>query len=79
MSEVKYPKGERVWTGYYNAAAQLMFIITSKEANRDYYYLYEVSDDGALKKLGKARTPVELEEKFDVDGRCTKGSNEKTR
>jgi hypothetical protein len=37
------------------------FILTSKPA-RDFYFLYEVLDDGSLKKLGKARSPTELEE-----------------
>ena len=41
--------------------------MTSKEA-RDYYFLYELVD-GKLKKLGKARSPKELEEKFDVEKR----------
>ena len=66
-----YPKGERVWVGYYTEKHELMFIMTSKEA-RDYYFLYELVD-GKFKKLGKARSPKELEEKFEVDRRlrCT--------
>lgn len=59
-----YPKGEIVWTGYYNKAGTLLFIITSKES-RDYYYLYEYRDD-AFNKLGRAKSPVELEERFHV-------------
>lgn len=43
-----------------------MFIITSKESSRDYYFLYELVD-GPFKKLGRARSPKELEEKFEVD------------
>lgn len=69
MDDIKPPKGERVWACYYNSASELALILTSKEANRDYYYLYEVSEGGALKKLGKARTPAELEGKFDVSSR----------
>lgn len=64
MAEPKYPKGERVFTGYYNARGELLFIITAKEA-RDYYYLYELVGD-AFKKLGRAKNPKELEEKFGV-------------
>ncbi len=45
-----------------------MFIITSKESSRDYYFLYELVD-GSFKKLGRARSPKELEEKYDVDKR----------
>ena len=68
MSELKYPKGERVWVGIYNKDHELMFIITSKESSRDYYFLYELVD-GSFKKLGRARSPKELEEKYDVDKR----------
>ncbi len=65
-SEPKYPKGERVWVGTYNQAHELKFIITSKETSRDYYFLYELVD-GEFRKLGRAKSPKELEEKFDVD------------
>lgn len=59
-----YPKGERVWTSYYNSSHELLFIITSK-STRDFYFLYEVVD-GAFKKIGKAKSPLELEEKFKI-------------
>ena len=64
MSEPKYPKGERVWVGYYNSNHELRFILTSKES-RDFYFLYELVE-GNSRKLGKARSPTELEEKFRV-------------
>lgn len=64
MDELKCPKGERVWVGYYNAEHELCFILTSKES-REFYFLYELVD-GEFKKLGKARTPKELEDKFEV-------------
>lgn len=38
--------------------------MTSKPI-RDFYFLYEVVD-GEFKKLGKAKNPTELEEKFKV-------------
>lgn len=66
MSNLKYPKGERVWVGYYNAQHELLFIMTSKETSRNYYFLYELVD-GTFRKLGKARSPKELEAKFDVE------------
>lgn len=75
MSNLKYPKGERVWVGYYNAQHELLFIMTSKETSRDYYFLYELVD-GTFRKLGKARSPKELETKFDVEkkmGWCIDG------
>lgn len=64
MDALKYPKGERVFTGYYNTAGELLFILTAKEA-RDYYFLYELKD-GAFRKLGRSKSPPELEEKFGV-------------
>lgn len=59
-----YPRGEIVWTGYYNRSGDLLFIITSKET-REYYFLYEYRDD-AFVKLGKAKNPLELTERFHV-------------
>lgn len=64
-NESKYPKGERVWVGYYSQTYEPKFIITSKE-NRDFYFLYELVD-GEFHKLGRSRSPKELEEKFEVD------------
>jgi len=71
--EIKYPKGERVWVGYYDINRNLRFIMTSKENNRDFYFLYELID-GQFRKLGKARSPKELELKFDVDKKVREGS-----
>lgn len=65
MSEVKYPKGERAWMGYYNKKGELLFVLTSKEHERSWFFIYE-NQDGTLKKLGKAKSPPELEEKFHV-------------
>lgn len=64
--EPKRPKGERVWAGYYDKAHELKFIITSKEASRDFYFLHELVD-GEFRKLGRSKSPKELEEKFEVD------------
>lgn len=64
MKKFKYPKGERVWESYYNESRELKFIITSKPT-RDAYFLYEFVND-EFKKLGKAKTPPELVEKYDV-------------
>ena len=66
-SDLVYPKGERVWVGYYTKDHNLIFIMTSKES-RDFYYLYELVD-GSFKKLGRAKSPQELEERFEVDNR----------
>ena len=64
--EYPYPKDEHVWVGYYTDKHELMFIITSKESSRDYYFLYEYAN-GKFQKLGKSRSPKELEEKFEVE------------
>jgi len=71
-SGYEYPKGECVWAGYYTQQHELMFIITSKES-RDFYFLYELVD-GKFKKLGKSRSPKELEEKFGVEEKIRRGS-----
>lgn len=63
---LKYPKGERVFTGYYDSTGALMYIITSKEPAREWYYLYKLIGDGTFKKLGKAREPPELLDKHGV-------------
>lgn len=68
MNGIKCPKGERLWVKYYNHKNDLMFILTSKEGNRDFYFLYELVD-GDYKKLGKAHSPLEIEEKHNVSNR----------
>lgn len=71
-SKLKYPKGERGWVSYYSPDGELLFILTSKENDRSWYYLYRVEGDKMI-KLGKARTPPELEEKYGVN-EATHGS-----
>lgn len=66
MSDFRIPKGERLWVSYYNKKGELLFSLTSKELNRDWYYLYKI-EEGKQTKLGKAKTPYELEKKFHVD------------
>lgn len=63
--EPKIPKGEHGWVGLYDSSDNLMFVVTSKTASRDVYFLYEVKDN-ALVKLGKAKDVSDLYEKFDV-------------
>lgn len=62
----KYPKGETRWVGYYDKSGELLYIMTSKEKDREFYFLYEAQQDGTFKKLGKSRNPTELEKKFSV-------------
>lgn len=56
------PKTETIWVTYTNLKGEV-YHTTAKINNRDYYYLYKMVDDKAH-KLGRARTPTELEEKF---------------
>lgn len=67
-TDLKYPRGERVWVGYYNAKQKLMFIITSKSDSRDWYFLYECIGK-EFKRLGKSKNPLELVDKYRVDER----------
>lgn len=68
MSRLKYPKNEIVCTSYYDVAHKLKYIVTTKMYSIDSYFLYEYVD-GQFKKLGKAKTPTELEIKFDIDNK----------
>jgi hypothetical protein len=62
----RVPKGEILWSSYLDSTATPEFILTSKEnENRQFYYLYAIKGN-SLTKLGKAKTPPELEEKFGV-------------
>ena len=63
--EPKIPRGEHAWVGYYNSSGELMFIITSKNNNRETYYLYE-NNSGSFVKLGKDKDPLKLCGKFNV-------------
>ena len=56
---------ERIFDDHEN----LRFVVTSNSIARDWYYLYEVSQSGALTKIGKAKTPLELKSKFSVEAR----------
>ncbi len=55
------PSTERVWVTL-RASNGEIFYITSKEA-RDFYFLYK-EENGKAVKLGKAKSPFELEEKY---------------
>ena len=72
MKEVKRPKGEEIWVSYHKADGTTVAILTSKPA-RDFYFLYEVKPDNTLNKLGKSKSPTELEEKFNVRTKMMKG------
>ena len=66
MGDSYCPKGEVGKVGYYNRNGDLIFVLTAKKKNDGWFFLYEAASDGSLKKLGKAKTPPELERKYKV-------------
>lgn len=54
-----------MWVGYYNTDGALQHFMTSKPT-RDYYFMYKVNDDGSFTKLGKAKSPPDLEKRYNV-------------
>ena len=68
-------KTERRWTAYRNADGKLCYLMTS-DANRGWYYLYDVSGAEPV-RLGKERSPVLLEEKYKVEETLTKTDSPK--
>lgn len=55
------PKTERIWVKRITEKGDTYYI-TSKDI-RDYYFLYKMDGDKAV-KLGKAKSPLELEQKY---------------
>lgn len=60
----KIPSSEIEWVEYLSREHKPLFLLTSKE-QRDFYFLYEILDDG-YKRIGKATSPIALEEKYKV-------------
>lgn len=58
-----YPKGETVWVRYHTKDGALKYIMTSKTGDRSFYYLYEL-DGTTFKKLGRSKSPIEMERKY---------------
>jgi hypothetical protein len=56
------PKTERIWTHITTKSGE-NYYITSKADKRDFYFLYKMDGDTAV-KLGKSRSPAELEGTF---------------
>ena len=55
------PKTERIWVKRITEKGETYYI-TSKDT-RDYYFLYKIDGEKAV-KLGKAKSPLELEQKY---------------
>ncbi len=62
---IQVPKGEILWETYLKDGSPA-FIVTSKQ-QRDSYFAYKVEGE-QLKKLGKAKNPVDLYAKFIKEG-----------
>lgn len=56
------PRTEHIWLTNTTASGEV-FYITSKENSRDTYYIYRKTDSG-VEKLGKGKSPPELEKKY---------------
>lgn len=56
------PKTERIWTHIVTKSGE-NYYITSKETNRDCYYIYKLDGNTAV-KLGKNKSPAYLEETY---------------
>lgn len=56
------PKTERIWVQHTTGDGRVYYI-TSKESDRNYYYLYRMENEKAV-KLGKALSPLDLENKY---------------
>lgn len=57
------PKGETLWVVYVNNTGTVSYIITSKKDSRDFYFAYLISN-GKIERIGRAKSPLDLEEKF---------------
>lgn len=55
------PMTERIWVKRTKSKGEVYYI-TSKE-NRDFYFLYK-EENGKVVKIGKAKSPLELENKY---------------
>ena len=56
------PRTERIWLTRLTESGETYYI-TSKESDRNMYFLYRVDGDKAV-KIGKAKSPADLEEKY---------------
>lgn len=63
---MKIPKNEILRISYYANGSR--FFILTEDAAKHSFVLYETAEDGP-KKLGRASSPAELEEKFGVHER----------
>lgn len=55
------PKNEKIWETI--KYGKNTYIITTKLTTRDFYMIYKTKG-GKFEKLGRAKNPIELEEKY---------------
>ena len=60
----KIPTGEKSVVIYRNILGEDIFLITRKNGE-NIFCLYKICKD-SLKKVGRSRSPIDLEERFDV-------------
>lgn len=60
----KIPKNEKLWVRISEDGSRITHLITSTWPLRDKYILYQIQEDGTLKKLGSGVNPSALEEKY---------------
>ncbi len=70
MSDMSYPKGEKVCIIYVNTSGEEQLVMTEKDMHTS-FTLWE-REENAWKKLGRAKTPTELEDEHDVLSRLRK-------
>lgn len=62
MSVNGIPKSERIWVKRITGNGKVYYI-TSKDNDRSYYFLYKM-ENGRAEKLGKSKSPLDLENKY---------------
>lgn len=71
---MKIPKSEIQWVEYRNSDGNITHIMTSGES-RGFYMLYEKKGEDFV-KLGKAKSPSDLEDKFLIKKKRGKKGSE---
>lgn len=62
--KLKYPKEEVICTTCCERGGNPLFLITTNPLT-EYFFIYEFTSEGLI-KLGRGKSPIELEDKFNV-------------
>ena len=65
MKMKRIPEDERVWVKISHRSKKNYHLITSKIDNRNRYFMYDC-EDGVIDRLGSARSPRELENRWPL-------------